>query len=159
MKTTKKVTSKKREVLNVVLGSKLPIEVKATLNALSEEFQTQTVLFGKFLTELKKLGSNSNSNLETRFNRSIYRNVESGLTRKSIQGIKFNISAQTSGVKIVSKYPIEFLANSNANLQTVRENEYKIVYTSKAKKYNVRKEFKVSEAIEKRVNKFRELIK
>ena len=152
-KVAKKVV--KREILNVVLGSKLPVEVKATINVLDETFKTQAEIKALYLVELKRLGSNSNSNLETRLNRSLYSNLERAVVRTSIQSKKFNIASQVSGIEVISKNPVEFKSDGNAVISSVRNNSFKIRFTSKAKKSNIRKTLVVSKGLENKVAKFK----
>ncbi len=48
-------------------------------------------------------------NFEGRLRRILYRSIESGITRESIQGIKFNLNANYKGIKVITSQPFIFL--------------------------------------------------
>ncbi len=52
--------------------------------------------------------------LKGRLRRILYRSIESGITRESIQGIKFNLNANYKGIKVITSQP--FVFNNSANV-------------------------------------------
>jgi hypothetical protein len=119
--------AKNRDILGIKLSKKLPNEVVATIEVI-KTFKGKVnvpynTLYSEFLVELAKI-SKSKSNLRTRFDRILYRNLEGILLKNSIQSAKFNLKANIKGILIKPKNTIEFKTNGDAILSTVRENLY-----------------------------------
>ncbi len=77
-------------------------------------------LFNYILSEYKKRKwfrndkKTDGKNFEGRLRRILYRSIESGITRESIQGIKFNLNANYKGIKVITSQP--FVFNNSANV-------------------------------------------
>lgn len=124
-KVAKKQVVKTRSILGKELSTKLPKEMIATIEVI-EKFKGKKdvpfdTLYKEFLVELAKISS-STSNQKTRFRRLLYRNLESVLTKNSIQAAKFNLKANIKGIKIKSKNPILFKENQDAITSSVDTN-------------------------------------
>ncbi len=63
-------------------------------------------------------------NFEGRLRRILYRSIESGITRESIQGIKFNLNANYKGIKVITSQPFVFNNSANVARKDVEENLY-----------------------------------
>jgi hypothetical protein len=63
-------------------------------------------------------------NFEGRLRRILYRSIESGITRESIQGIKFNLKANYKGIKVITSQPFVFNNSANVARKDVEENLY-----------------------------------
>ena len=121
--------STSRIILGKKLSKKLPNEMIATIEVIKKNAQAKRVnvpfltLYNEYLKEMKKISS-SKSNLKTRFRRLLYRNLESVLTKNSIQSAKFNLKSNIKGITIKAKNPILFKDNQDAIISSVDENYF-----------------------------------
>ncbi len=63
-------------------------------------------------------------NFEGRLRRILYRSIESGIPRESIQGIKFNLNANYKGIKVITSHPFVFNNSATVARKDVEENLY-----------------------------------
>jgi hypothetical protein len=125
---TKKV-SKFREVYGIRLGAKPSIELKTVVKVLKENSDKEKMTFHYILSEYKKAMTRADKktdgkNFEGRLRRILYRSIESGITRESIQGIKFNLNANYKGIKVITSQPFVFNNSANVARKDVEENLY-----------------------------------
>jgi hypothetical protein len=154
-KSTKKVVKETSRLIgDISLSKKENSESKAMITVIktlkSDTFYTYEFLKQSWLKELALI-SKSKSNLKTRFDRLLYRSIESGISRGSIQGLKFNLVANYKGLSIKSKEPVIFKSDFNAELKTVVNNEYSF---KKSDDIVLRDNYKPTEAMNKRVLAF-----
>ena len=126
--TTKKVV-KFREIFGIRLGAKPSIELRSALKVLKNNSERKNMSFNYILSEYKKEmirndKKTDGKNFEGRLRRILYRSIESGITRESIQGIKFNLNANYKGIKIVTSQPFVFNNSANVSRKDVEENLY-----------------------------------
>lgn len=142
-----------REIYGVKLSTKLPNEVKATIDVINSNkgkgFISFDDLYKQYVKALAKY-SNSRSNLKTRFRRILYRTVEGVILKQSIQSAKFNLKANIKGIKVMSQSPIELKSNGDANTKSVDTNSFKFVI---ADKVETRKSINATDADKKRALK------
>jgi hypothetical protein len=118
----------KRIIYGKELSSQLPSEVRAmisTINKLEPKYYDYQNLYSQYLFELSLI-SKSKSNLQTRFDRLLYRNSETAIVKGSIQAVKFNLKTQLSGLSIKAKNPIQYRNNGDADLSSLRDNSFMI---------------------------------
>ena len=119
-KVVKKETKVKfREIFGIRLGAKPSIELKTAVKVLKRISDKPNLTFSYILSEYKKEMIRNDKkvdgkNFEGRLRRILYRSIESGITRESIQGIKFNLNANYKGIKVITSKP--FVFNNSANV-------------------------------------------
>ena len=124
---TKKV--KFREIFGIRLGAKPSIELKLAVKVLKANQERSNMSFNYILSEYKKEmirndKKTDGKNFEGRLRRILYRSIESGITRESIQGIKFNLKANYKGIKVITSQPFIFNNSANVARKDVEENLY-----------------------------------
>ena len=124
---TKKV--KFREIFGIRLGAKPSIELKTAVKVLKANQERSNMSFSYILSEYKKEMIRNDKkvdgkNFEGRLRRILYRSIESGITRESIQGIKFNLNANYKGIKVITSQPFVFNNSANVARKDVEENLY-----------------------------------
>jgi hypothetical protein len=124
---TKKV--KFREIFGIRLGAKPSIELKLAVKVLKANQDKSNMSFNFILSEYKKEmirndKKTDGKNFEGRLRRILYRSIESGITRESIQGIKFNLKANYKGIKVITSQPFIFNNSANVARKDVEENLY-----------------------------------
>ena len=124
---TKKV--KFREIFGIRLGAKPSIELKTAVKVLKANQERSNMSFNYILSEYKKEMIRNDKkvdgkNFEGRLRRILYRSIESGITRESIQGIKFNLNANYKGIKVITSQPFVFNNSANVARKDVEENLY-----------------------------------
>jgi hypothetical protein len=124
---TKKV--KFREIFGIRLGAKPSIELKLAVKVLKANQERSNMSFNYILSEYKKEmirndKKTDGKNFEGRLRRILYRSIESGITRESIQGIKFNLKANYKGIKVITSQPFVFNNSANVARKDVEENLY-----------------------------------
>ena len=124
---TKKV--KFREIFGIRLGAKPSIELKLAVKVLKANQERSNMTFNYILSEYKKEmirndKKTDGKNFEGRLRRILYRSIESGITRESIQGIKFNLKANYKGIKVITSQPFVFNNSANVARKDVEENLY-----------------------------------
>ena len=124
---TKKV--KFREIFGIRLGAKPSIELKLAVKVLKANQERSNMSFSYILSEYKKEmirndKKTDGKNFEGRLRRILYRSIESGITRESIQGIKFNLKANYKGIKVITSQPFVFNNSANVARKDVEENLY-----------------------------------
>ena len=124
---TKKV--KFREIFGIRLGAKPNIQLKTTVKVLKANKDRSNMTFSYILSEYKKEMTRNDKktdgkNFEGRLRRILYRSIESGITRESIQGIKFNLKANYKGIKAITAKPFVFDKYGNVSRQQVEQNLY-----------------------------------
>jgi hypothetical protein len=124
---TKKV--KFREIFGIRLGAKPSIELKLAVKVLKANQDKSNMSFNFILSEYKKEmirndKKTDGKNFEGRLRRILYRSIESGITRESIQGIKFNLKANYKGIKVITSQPFVFNNSANVARKDVEENLY-----------------------------------
>jgi len=132
---TKKV-AKFREVYGIRLGAKPSIELKTVVKVLKENSEKEKMTFHYILSEYKKAmiradKKTDGKNFEGRLRRILYRSIESGITRESIQGIKFNLNANYKGIKVITSQPFIFNNSANVSRQDVENNLYTFKFAKK----------------------------
>ena len=146
---TKKV--KFREIFGIRLGAKPSIELRTAVKVIEKNKERKMMSFNYILSEYKKEmirndKKTDGKNFEGRLRRILYRSIESGITRESIQGIKFNLSANYKGIKVVTSKPFEFNNSANVSRKEVEENlytfdfekDYKLVNKASLKTYSAK---------------------
>jgi hypothetical protein len=123
---TKKV--KFREIFGIRLGAKPSIELKLAVKVLKANQDKSNMSFNFILSEYKKEmirndKKTDGKNFEGRLRRILYRSIESGITRESIQGIKFNLKANYKGIKVITSQPFILITR-----QTLQEKTLKKIY-------------------------------
>ena len=130
---TKKVETKKvvkfREIFGIRLGAKPSIELRTAVKVLEKNKERSNMTFNYILSEYKKEmirndKKTDGKNFEGRLRRILYRSIESGITRESIQGIKFNLNANYKGIKVITSQPFVFNNSANVARKDVEENLY-----------------------------------
>jgi hypothetical protein len=127
-----KVEAKKvkfREIFGIRLGAKPSIELKTAVKVLEANKERSNMSFNYILSEYKKEmirndKKTDGKNFEGRLRRILYRSIESGITRESIQGIKFNLNANYKGIKVITSQPFVFNNSANVARKDVEENLY-----------------------------------
>ena len=121
MKVVKKVNQTKEQISAIEVIKRLADEKKAV------SFEQFYDLFCKELAKISK----SQSNRKTRARRLLYRNVNSSIVKQSEQSKKYNLALNTIGIKIKTKYPIEFIQEGkkkgDAITKTVDNNIFSFV--------------------------------
>ena len=126
----KKVAKVKfREIFGIRLGAKPSIELKTAVKVLEANKERSNMTFNYILSEYKKEMIRNDKkvdgkNFEGRLRRILYRSIESGITRESIQGIKFNLNANYKGIKVITSQPFVFNNSANVARKDVEENLY-----------------------------------
>ena len=126
----KKVAKVKfREIFGIRLGAKPSIELKTAVKVLEANKERSNMTFNYILSEYKKEmirndKKTDGKNFEGRLRRILYRSIESGITRESIQGIKFNLNANYKGIKVITSQPFIFNNSANVSRKDVEENLY-----------------------------------
>ena len=120
---TKKVAKKEtkvkfREIFGIRLGAKPSIELKTAVKVLKRISDKPNLTFSYILSEYKKEMIRNDKkvdgkNFEGRLRRILYRSIESGITRESIQGIK-----------VITSKPFVFNNSANVSRKDVEENLY-----------------------------------
>ena len=133
-KVTKKVPTVKkvvkfREIFGIRLGAKPSIELRTAVKVLKANSERSNMTFNFILSEYKKEMIRNDKkvngkNFEGRLRRILYRSIESGITRESIQGIKFNLNANYKGIKVITSQPFVFNNSANVARKDVEENLY-----------------------------------
>ena len=133
-KATKKVATVKkvvkfREIFGIRLGAKPSIELRSAVKVLKANSERSNMTFNFILSEYKKEMIRNDKkvngkNFEGRLRRILYRSIESGITRESIQGIKFNLNANYKGIKVITSQPFVFNNSANVARKDVEENLY-----------------------------------
>ena len=131
-KKVEKVEVKKvkfREIFGIRLGAKPSIELKTAVKVLKANQERSNMTFNYILSEYKKEmirndKKTDGKNFEGRLRRILYRSIESGITRESIQGIKFNLNANYKGIKVITSQPFIFNNSANVARKDVEENLY-----------------------------------
>ena len=133
-KATKKVATVKkvvkfREIFGIRLGAKPSIELRSAVKVLKANSERSNMTFNFILSEYKKEmirndKKTNGKNFEGRLRRILYRSIESGITRESIQGIKFNLNANYKGIKVITSQPFVFNNSANVARKDVEENLY-----------------------------------
>ena len=133
-KVTKKVPTVKkvvkfREIFGIRLGAKPSIELRSAVKVLKANSDRSNMTFNFILSEYKKEmirndKKTDGKNFEGRLRRILYRSIESGITRESIQGIKFNLNANYKGIKVITSQPFIFNNSANVARKDVEENLY-----------------------------------
>ena len=126
--TVKKVV-KFREIFGIRLGAKPSIELRTAVKVLKANSERSNMTFNFILSEYKKEVIRNDKkvngkNFEGRLRRILYRSIESGITRESIQGIKFNLNANYKGIKVITSQPFVFNNSANVARKDVEENLY-----------------------------------
>ena len=126
--TAKKVV-KFREIFGIRLGAKPSIELRTAVKVLKANSERSNMTFNYILSEYKKEmirndKKTDGKNFEGRLRRILYRSIESGITRESIQGIKFNLNANYKGIKVITSQPFVFNNSANVARKDVEENLY-----------------------------------
>ena len=126
--TVKKVV-KFREIFGIRLGAKPSIELRSAVKVLKANSDRSNMSFNFILSEYKKEmirndKKTDGKNFEGRLRRILYRSIESGITRESIQGIKFNLNANYKGIKVITSQPFVFNNSANVARKDVEENLY-----------------------------------
>ena len=126
--TVKKVV-KFREIFGIRLGAKPSIELRTAVKVLKANSERSNMTFNFILSEYKKEMIRNDKkvngkNFEGRLRRILYRSIESGITRESIQGIKFNLNANYKGIKVITSQPFVFNNSANVARKDVEENLY-----------------------------------
>jgi hypothetical protein len=136
---TKKV--KFREIFGIRLGAKPSIELRTAVKVIEKNKERSKMTFNFILSEYKKEmirndKKTDGKNFEGRLRRILYRSIESGITRESIQGIKFNLSANYKGIKVETSQPFQFNNSANVARKEVEENLYTFVFEKDYKLVN-----------------------
>jgi hypothetical protein len=145
---TKKVAKKvkSRDLYGIRFGEKPNSELRNAVKVMSANKDKKNMTFDFILSEYKKSMIKNDKvvtgkNFEGRLRRILYRSIESGLTRKSVQGIEFNLSANYYGIKIVLANPFIFDSNANVDRKQVEANLYTFKF-NKVVKVVTKAEFK-----------------
>ena len=127
-KTTPKQTRATKNLYGVQLSTKPNLELRTALKVIQNNSEKKNItfkfLFAEFSKEIIKGGNKINKNTEGRLRRILYRSVESGITKESIQGIKFNLAANYKGVKVIVSQPFEFGVKGDVSRSQVENNLY-----------------------------------
>jgi hypothetical protein len=137
---SKKVATKKvvkfREIYGIRLGAKPSIELRIAVKVLKANCERKNMSFNYILSEYKKEmirndKKTNGKNFEGRLRRILYRSIESGITRESIQGVKFNLNANYKGIKIITSLPFIFNNSANVSRKEVEDNLYSFKFNDK----------------------------
>ena len=79
------------------------------------------------------------------------------LARESVQGLKFNLSANYNGIKVKTKFPFKQNEKFNVDRSQVYENTYQFIFADKGEKRILKAE--LTEATKKKLAKFKETLK
>jgi hypothetical protein len=154
--TTKTPKAKATKTLyGVQLSTKPNLELRTALKVVKANADKSNLtfqfLYAEFKKEIIRGGNKVNKNTEGRLRRILYRSIESGVSKESIQGIKFNLSANFRGVKVIVKTPFVFGGKGDVSKSQVENNLYSFKV---AKVVTNVKEAKI-EAIKDKLNAFR----
>jgi len=125
--TTNKVKATKN-LYGIQLSTKPNLELRTALKVVKANSDKSNITFYTLYSEFKKeiiqSGNKVNKNTEGRLRRILYRSVESGVSKQSIQGIKFNLAANYKGVKVIVKTPFIFSGKGDVSKSQVENNLY-----------------------------------
>ena len=145
---TKKVAKKvkSRDLYGIRFGEKPNSELRNAVKVMTANKDKKNMTFAFLLSEYKKSMIKNDKvvtgkNFEGRLRRILYRSIESGITRKSVQGIEFNLSANYYGIKIVLAKEFIFDVNANVDRKQVEANLYTFKF-NKVVKVVTKAEFK-----------------
>jgi len=134
-KEAKKKVSKFRTIYGIQQGAKPNANLKIAVKLFEANKDKENLTFANLLTQyealLKRNDYKIDKNTEGRLRRILSRTINSGISRESIQGIKFNLYANYKGIKIVTSKPFIFDSNYNVSPNQVRENLYTFKFGTK----------------------------
>jgi len=171
-KPTAKAKEKIKAVKKAVVsryGKQVPlkpsIEVKTLLKVLiplEGKETTYKAILNLYINEFKRNDKTTNGkNFLTRFERSLTSGIKDGITRDSVQGIKFNLLATYNNINVVPSKKFttnDYNRRGSLNKEPLRNNSYtfKIV---KGKKITIKNEVVINKTLEKEIQGFKESIK
>ena len=136
-KVVKKVIKKESifgDIFGINTGKKPCIELRVA-TVVFQKYDGKPVKFNQLWADYQKLMIRVNTtgeidvNQKGRLRRIIYRTIPSGLYKKTAQGIRFNLLANYSGVKLKKAKKFTYKDNGDVTPQQVYDNEYTFTFS------------------------------
>lgn len=159
-KLVKKEAKKYAEIYGIRLGAKPNANLRIAVKVFKAN-QNKTLSWSQLLElykkELLKNDYKIDKNTVGRLARILSRTNLSGIARESVQGLKFNLSANYNGIKVKTKFPFKQNDKFNVDRSQVYENTYQFIFADKGEKRILKAE--LTEATKKKLAKFKETLK